>query len=151
MKKENIYKVERLKFILQEISRLNDNTRFILTLYQSLLTAIVGLGIYIFVFWNDDKVDSNIAYVSINSLKYLIGVISLFTLFRLLANIISWIDFRKEEVAFLDAEIEIGFRKSPRLANFWRWDEFHISLLIIIITLLVFVFTNSQILPIIHE
>lgn len=136
------YKLERLKFILSEISNLNQNTRSILSLYQALSTLIISAGVYVFTKWNDSKIEDEVAIIAMNSLKYLLAIVSVFCLLRMGANISSWIDLRNEEVEFMNYEVKRGFRKKPSLKNFWRWDETYIILLIVIILFSVWLFVD---------
>ncbi len=52
-KREDDFKLERYKYILQQLQILNENAHKYLTLFQTLATLIVGGGTYLFVSWRN--------------------------------------------------------------------------------------------------
>ena len=71
-------KIERYKFILQEISNLNSNTHKFLNLFQTLATAIIGGAILVFVNWKKLEISADIAIASIRALYWLLVILAIF-------------------------------------------------------------------------
>jgi hypothetical protein len=143
------FKLERYKYILQEIRSLNENVHRYLALYQTLATAIVAGGIGIFVSWKSLKIDVEIARAAIQGSLVLFILLTFFVIFSTIANIISWFDYRKEEVKLLDKIVKPNFREPPSLRNFWRWSETYILLFMIAIVIVLFFFVEYLIIPLI--
>src|SRR2546429_8410857 len=74
-----------------------------------------------------------VAMAGINGLLILFVLLALFVVISIIAGIVSWFNYRNEEVDLLD-EVQVGFRKRPNLRNFWRWNETYMIGFIIIIT-----------------
>lgn len=146
----NTYKIERYKFILQELRALNDNVHKFLTLFQTLTTAIIGAGVGVFVSWQKLSISAEIAAVGIRSLLGLLLILAIFVIVSLLATIFSWMDYRKEEVALLNETIGSGHRQPPTFRNFWRWQETYLILFTFITILTIYIYTESKIIPLIQ-
>ncbi len=144
------FKLERYKYILQEIHTLNDNIHKYLTLFQTLATAVIGAGVLIFVSWQELKISAETARVGIQGLLGLLIILTLFVILSILVGVFSWLDYRREEVELLNEVIEPGFRKAPRIKNFWRWYETYIILFIIIIVSVIYFYVQNQIIPFIQ-
>ena len=54
------FKVERYKYILQEMRSLNENVHKYLALYQTLATFVVGGGVGVFVGWKSLHLSSEV-------------------------------------------------------------------------------------------
>lgn len=143
------YKIERYKYILQQLSNLNENVHKYLSLYQTLATAITGGCIAVFVSWKTLQINAEVAKVGIRGLLGLFIILTIYILFSIIVGIISWIDYRKEEVELLDREVEIGFRKPPKEINFWRWSESYLIAFLLIVLIVVYVFVEYKVLPLI--
>lgn len=141
------FKKERYKFILSEIQNLNGNIHKYLTLYQTLVTAVIGAGIYVFINYKKMEISPDVAQLAIKGLLGLLVLLSVFVIISMLSGLFSWFDYRKEEVALLDVVVAKGFRKLPEKGNFWRWYETYIILFILFILIAVVVFTNYSIIP----
>lgn len=147
--KDNDFKLEYYKFILQEIRTLNENLHKYLALFQTLATLIIGGGIGIFVSWKSLKLDSATARVAIQGSLILLVLLTLFIALAIIANGLSWFDYRKEEVRLLDEVISPNFRKPPSLHNFWRWSETYVLFFIISIVIAVCIYVENQIIPLV--
>jgi len=143
-------KVERYKFILQEIHSLNANIHKYITLFQILTTAIIGAIVFVLINWKKLDVPIEIAKIGIRGLYGLLVIVAAFIIFSILSGIFSWFDYRKEEVELLNKAVGDGFRKSPRLSNLWRWYEPYIILFVAIIVLTVIIYTEKIIIPLIR-
>ena len=117
------FKLERYKFILQQIHTLNENTHKHLALFQTLATALIAGGVGIFLSSKSANVTPEIARAGIEGLLWLLTILALFVCALITVGIVSWVDYRKEEVDFLKDEVGSEFRKHPNLTNFWRWYE----------------------------
>ena len=67
-----------------------------------------------------------------------------------MASIISWFDYRNEEVDLLDEAVAPGFRTRPALRNLWRWYETYLSLFIVIAVAFFYIYAELQIIPLIQ-
>ena len=144
------FKVERYKYILQQLHTLNENGHKYLALFQTLATFIVGGGTYLFVSWHSLPISPDVARTSLQGLIGLLILLTIFTLSSLLSGIFSWLDYRKEEVKLLDEEVGIGFRTPPQKGNWWRWYETHMILFVFLVVVSIVIFVETQIIPQIH-
>ena len=143
------FKVERYKYILQEMRSLNENVHKYLALYETLATFVIGGGVGVFVGWKSLHLSSEVAIAAINGLLFLLLFLALFVIASIVAGIISWFDYRNEEVELLD-QIQPEFRKKPTLRNFWRWNETYLVCFVIVITIFICVYVETQVIPQIH-
>lgn len=144
------FKLERYKYILQQLHSLNESVHKYLTLFQTLATAIVGVGIAVFVSWKELKIDANIAKLGIQGLFGLLTILTLFVIISIVASIFSWFDYRRDEVKILDEAVKSGYRKLPEWKNCWRWSETYIILFLIISLLVIYWFVYWRLLPLIN-
>ena len=145
----NDFKLERYKYILQQIHSLNENIHKYLTLFQTLTTAIIGGGVAVFVSWQQLNISADVAKITIQGLLGLLVILTLFVIISIVVGILSWFDYRKEEVELLNEAVRSGFRKSPKASNIWRWYETYIVLFIIVIVIVIYLFVQGQIIPLI--
>lgn len=143
------FRLERYKYVLQEIRSLNKNTHKYLTLFQTLTTLIIGGGVSVFVGWKNLAIGAAVAKAAINGSLILLVVLGLFVLISIVSGIISWFDYRNEEVELLD-QIQPGFRKKPKLGNLWRWNETYMVLFVIVVVIFMCIYVETQIIPLIH-
>lgn len=143
------FKLEHYKFILQEIHSLNENVHKYLTLYQTLVTTIVGAGILVFVNWKNLGISAVLAKAGVEILVGLLIIISIFIIIQILMSILSWLDYRDEEVKLLDDVIKKGYRSPSKLSNFWRWSETYFILAIIIIVVFISIYAETKVIPLI--
>jgi hypothetical protein len=144
------FKLERYKYILQEIHSLNENLHKYLTLFQTLATVIIGGGISLFVGWQNLNISADVARAGIRSLLSLLVILTLYVVISILAGVFSWLDYRKEEVELLNRTVEAGFRQPPNIKNFWRWHETYLILFSIAIVISIYIYVESQIIPLIN-
>lgn len=121
----NAFKVERYKFILQQLDSLNQNHHRYLALFQTLITAVISAGVALFVGWRELKLDPEAARIGLRGLFGLVFVLTVFLCFSTVAGAFSWFDFRNEEVDLLTNEVGPDFRKRPTMKNLWRWPELY--------------------------
>lgn len=143
------FKLERYKYILQQLNALNENTHKYLTLFQTLATAIVGGGIVIFISWRELKIDAATARVGLQGVILLLIVLTLFVITSVIAGIFSWMDYRREEVRLFKDIGESDFRTLPKWRNFWRWHEFYVLIFFIVISIIFTVFVQFSVIPLI--
>ncbi len=143
------FKVERYKYILQEMRSLNENIHKYLTLFETLATFVIGGGVSVFVGWKSLRLSSEVARAAINGLLVLLLLLALFVIASIVATMISWFDYRNEEVDLID-QIQPGFRKKPTLRNFWRWNETYMVCFVIGITIFICVYVETQVIPLVH-
>lgn len=143
------FELERYKFILQQINALNDNLHKYLSLFQTLAAAIVGAGVSLFVGYPTLKISPDVARAGIYGLLWLLTILGAFAALSVVAGLVSWFDYRKEECALLDELVRKGFRQPPRLGNFWRWYETYVLLFIVGAVAFVWIYTANNIIPLI--
>ncbi|WP_287604999.1 hypothetical protein [Thiothrix sp.] len=147
--KDNSYTIERYKYILNQISTINENVSKYLTLFQTLTTAIVGGGITVFLNWKKMDVAPELAIASINGLTILLWILTAFVFISITVGILSWVDYRNEEVDLLEKTNNPEFRQRPRLINFWRWYETYILVFTVVSVSVITFFVETQIIPLI--
>ena len=147
---ETDFKLERYKFILQEIHRLNENLHKYLALFQALATAIVGAGVAVFTVWEELNISAEMAKTGIRGLLGLLVILALFTVTSVIAGVFSWLDYRKEEVNLLNQEVERGFREMPTIKNLWRWYETYLVLFIFIVIMTIYIYVEREVIPLIQ-
>ena len=146
---ETQFKLERYRYVLQQIKFVNENIYRYITLFQTLATAVIGGGVAVFVSWENNKIDAEIARVGIIGLLGLLTILALFVVLSTIAGIFTWFDYRKEEAEMLDEIIQPGYRQKPKIKNFWRWYETYIILFLIIIWFAIYLFVTHKVLPLI--
>ncbi len=102
------FKLERYKFLLQQINLLNENAHRQLTLYQSLATAVIGAGVLLFLKWREWKLDAADARIATRALLGLLGILTLFVVASIVVGVVSWLDYRREE-----ADLSVPVRFHP--------------------------------------
>jgi len=141
------FKLERYKFLLQQINLLNENAHRQLTLYQLLATAVIGAGMLLFLKWRERKLDAVDARIATRALLGLLGILTLFVVASIVVGVVSWLDYRREEAEFLNREVEPGFCSPPDTRNVQRWTEIYIGLFILVVYLVVAAFVEWQVIP----
>jgi hypothetical protein len=141
------YKLERYKFLLEQISFVNENSFRMLTLYQTLATAILGAGVALFVGRSELGIDPETARLGLRSLIGLLLLVTLFVVLSIGAGLVTWIDYRNEEADLLNNEVAPGFRERPKLRNIWRWYESQFALAPVVVFLAVWAFVELFIIP----
>ncbi len=144
------FKLERYKYILQELRSLSDRVYKYLTLFQTLTTAIVAGGVAVFVGWKSLKISAEMAIAGIQGLLGLLVILAVFVVISILAGMFSWFDYRREEVRLLDETVRPGYRKAPEWGNWWRWSETHILILVVCVTIIIHVFAQYRVIPLIQ-
>lgn len=143
------FKLEHYKYILQQIHTLNENLYRYLALFQALATAIIGGGVAVLVSWQNLKVGAKVARVGIHGLLGLLIILTLFLIANVIIGVLSWFDYRQDEVKLLDEVIGYQYRKPPKFKNWWRWYETYFVIFLILVMIAVFIFTETQVIPLI--
>lgn len=144
------FKLERYKYILQQLNALNENAHKYLALYQTLATAIIGGSVLVFVSWKQLKIDAEVARVGIRGLLWLLVALTAFVVISIVSGLFSWFDYRREEIELLKKEIGSGFRHPPSLKNFWRWSETYLLLFLLVAMIFIYRFVENRIIPLIQ-
>jgi hypothetical protein len=143
------FKLERYKYILQQIHTLNQNLYRYLSLFQTLATAVVGGGIAIFISHKELKIDAATARVGIHGLLGLLIILATFVVVVMIVGIFSWLDYRQDEVKLLNEAIKPGYRKPPHFRNIWRWHETYFIAFLILMMITITAFVETQVIPLI--
>ena len=121
-------RMERYKFILSELTRLSENThkhtRYLLTIFPAFASLIIALK------FGERGLDVKFISKIAGMFMIVFTMASGFVVVSVLADIASWIDYRKEEVALIN-RMGGNFRKPPKLRNFWRWYETYLITFIV--------------------
>lgn len=149
-KKGSDFRLERYKYILQQLQTLNENNHKYLSLFQTLATAVIGAGIAVFVGWKELKIDAATAHVAIRGLLGLLIILTLFVVISIISGVFSWFDYRREEVELLKDEVDHKFRKAPTLKNFWRWSETYLIAFLISVMIIIYFFVEHRLIPMIN-
>ena len=76
-----------------------------------------------------------------------LALVAGFFVTSVLVAIVSWYDYRKEEVLLLNSIVSPRFRAIPKLRNFWRWSETYHILFVVAFVIVVWIYTSTRILP----
>ncbi|GGL07723.1 hypothetical protein [Planomonospora parontospora] len=139
--------LERYRYILHQISALNDNAYKFLGIYQTLATTIIGVALALFVGYRQWQINPATAKAGIIGLLCLETAVAAFTILLIITGILSWIDYRREEVDLTNRLVHQGFRNLPRMKNSWRWYETYIIGFIAASTLFMWFYAIELILP----
>jgi hypothetical protein len=141
------FKLERYKYILQQINALNENLHKYLTLFQTLTTAILSAMVAVLVGWPKLGIGANVARLGIRSLIGILLVLGFFVIASILSGVFSWLDYRREEAKLYNEVVGAGSRSTPELGNFWRWYETHAVVFVLLSVFGVVYFVENWILP----
>lgn len=144
---ENEFGLERYKYILQQIHTLNENVYRFLAIYQTLAVALVGGGLALFVGYRKWGIRASVARSGVIGLMWLTTTIAAFAVLLIIAGILNWLDYRREECELTDAMVRPGFRKPPQPRSFFRWYETYIVLFIAGSIVFLWSYTFAFILP----
>ncbi|MEU1393630.1 MULTISPECIES: hypothetical protein [unclassified Nonomuraea] len=139
--------LERYRYILQQLNTLNDNVYKFLGIYQTLTTAIAGAALALFVGYKNWDIPPHLARSGVVGLLFLETVVAFFAVLIIVTGILSWIDYRREEVELTDRIVHSRFRRAPTFRNFWRWHELYIIIFILVSTLSLWICAYMLILP----
>jgi hypothetical protein len=141
------FSLERYKYILQQIHTSNENTYKFLAIYQALATTTVGAALVLFVSYRGWGIDPATVRTGVLGLILLETIIAGFTALLIFIGILTWLDYRSEECELTDKVVHQGFRKAPRVRNFFRWYETYIVLFILASTAFMWFFALGFVLP----
>lgn len=122
------FKMERLRFVLQQIDRLNERLDKRIALYQTLMVAIVSGIASIYVGRAALGIDDAVARTGIYALLVLAYFVTAFVIVLTVVGVLSWRNYRNDEVAIFDDVVRPGYRGTVRMTNFWRWHETYLVL-----------------------
>ena len=141
------FSLERYKFILGEKRFLNENVHRYLTLFQTLMTAIVGAGATVFISWKKLDLGPEMARITIQMLLGLLIILAIFVILALVSGIFSWFDYRNEEIDLLEKNVGSATHARPSIRNFMRWQETYVLLLMVIVIASSYYFVERAVIP----
>ena len=116
--------VERYKYITSKIRDLDNAFEKNMVSSGKYITAIFGFLTAAVYAAKTSKITDETLVLAMNISSAMAIFICLLFIAITISGILSWIDYRKEEIEFFThVEINIG-RKPPNIANFYRWNEF---------------------------
>jgi hypothetical protein len=125
------FAIERYKYILQQIHEVNANVYRFLALYQTLSTAVGGAALWLFVNYRGWEITPDVARAGFRGLLLLQTAVAVFVALLVFVGILTWLDYRREECELTEVYYQAGFRKPPRLRNFYRWYETYVLVFIL--------------------
>ncbi|WP_239109876.1 hypothetical protein [Streptomyces coelicoflavus] len=126
------FALERYRYILQQINAVNENAHRFLAIYQTLVTALIGAALALFVGYHKWQIKPATARDGVIGLLILVTVVAAFTIILIIVGSLAWLDYRHEECDITDELVGVGFRKRPRPTNLFRWYETYVLLFILI-------------------
>ena len=141
------FTLERYRYILQQTNAVNENVFRFLTLYQTMVTALVTGGLALFVGYRTWGITRSVARDGVIGALLLVTFIAAFTVVFLVVGMLTWLDYRHEECDLTDAVVYPGFRSRPRVGNVQRWYELYIVLFIALSTIVLWALAWFYVLP----
>lgn len=141
------FALERYRYLLQEIHTVNENVHKFLAIYQSLMTALVGAGLALFLGYRRWGIAPGTARAGVLAVLWLATAVAAFTFLLILTGMLSWLDYRREECELTDRLVYPGFREPSRIANFYRWYETYILVFILLSVGLLWILALTWLLP----
>jgi len=124
------FSTERYRFILQQIHTVNENVYRFLAIYQTLMTALVGAQVILFVNYRRWGIPAAVSRTGLIAILLLETMIACFAVLLIITGVLAWLDYRNEECDLTDRLIGVGFRDRPAKRNLFRWYETYIVLFI---------------------
>jgi hypothetical protein len=141
------FSIERYKFILQQIHTINENVYRFLAIYQTLVTALIGGQLILFVNYKRWGISTAICRTGLIALLLLETMVACFAVLLIIIGVATWLDYRNEECDLTDKLIGIGFRERPNSRHLFRWYETYIVLFILVSIGLVWCLSLVWLLP----
>lgn len=126
-----VFKVERLKFILQQIDQLNRGVDKHIATFQVVFTGIVTAVASIYVGASKLGIEKDVAAKAMAAMVGVSALVSAFMLMLLVSGVCAWLEYRNDEADILDEMVRPGYRRRPSVVNFWRWHETYFALLVV--------------------
>ncbi len=129
--------IERYKFIQQKQMHLDAALHANVTLLVKLLIAIFSLifAIATYHLKEPDLVVQETVLILLKGASLLILFVSTFFLLVTISNIFSWLGYREDEVKLLNDFGGDFQRESPKLSNFFAWQEAWFSIALVLFIL----------------
>lgn len=143
------FKVERYRFILQQLHSINENVYRFLGIYQALSVAMVTAGLGLMVGYKKWGIDPDAAKVGVIGLMLLISLTATTVVLLVLAGLASWVDYRREECRLVDPVVHSNFRSPPDIRNWYRWYETYVIIFILFTVTFLWIGTYAFVLPLI--
>ncbi len=135
--------IERYKYILSEMGRLNQDIHEYLRMFQVALASIGGVIAGCLAAAKNGTLPTIVVGEAISGFTCIITVLGGFIVVVSVAGMFSWLDYRREEVKLLK-HFDLDFRDAPRFGNFLRWRETYavlfVTLSVILLNVWVFVY-----------
>jgi hypothetical protein len=117
--------VERYKYILSKLLFLDDSIYKNISSFSKIFISIItaqGVAIFTNLKSESDIVSDTFRFIT-SVTPYLVIILCIFYLFLTLANLLSWFNYRDEEVELLEKlNIDLD-RKKPSWTSWYRWSE----------------------------
>lgn len=138
---------ERYRYILRRIETLNEAGHRMMRFYYSLASAIVGAGVAVFVGWKKLGVSPALAETAVFGLVLLLLLLAVFVVLSLVANLFSWMAYRREEAVLSRNHAPELSRDEAKWSNAWRWTETYDVLFVICSVSIMWAFVGCEVIP----
>lgn len=146
---ENLYLLERYKYVLDQKKELNKTTFMIAAFYQAVLVAILAAQFSIVKSVADRSLSNELARIGSWGLFWCTVAVSAICIATLLGGLFAWLNYRSDE-----AEIEaIAFGKSRnpvRVRDALRWYESYVMLSMCFIVLSYLIVMYKIVIPLLE-
>lgn len=139
--------LERYRYVLSQLHTVNENSYRFLALYQTVTSAIVGLGWLLFASRAQLNLNSSSVRLEILGLMGAVTLVAAFTLILVVVGLFTWLDYRSEECDLLERFVASDIRVRPRLRHIYRWYETYIAIFVVGSLAAMWWFVFSVILP----
>lgn len=134
--------LEHYKFILLKIQHLDESLYKNIGFVSKFITTIFSFTIASILLQKADKISPELLNFSLKFTSFIIMFICITFILITIAIVLSWFDYRNEEIALMNKmEIDIG-RKSPTFKNIHRWTETWFLIVLISIFVLAYNLDN---------
>lgn len=136
---QELFLLEKYKYILSRKNSLNDKTFKIIAFYQVVVFSLFVSFYSVFTSFKKGAYDYDLALMFSNCIFFFFVVLSLYVTFMLISGVKSWLKYRGDE----DEINNVVFGKSRdkiKFINFLFWYETYIIISVILVCLSVVLF-----------
>jgi hypothetical protein len=113
---------ERYRYILAQKALLNSASFRLLALYHVIGTSLIGAGVWLILNWKALGLLPSVTGSALYALLLLLAGASLFLVVSLIAGIVAWYQYGKEEASII-SQATGESTTGPQMGNILRWYE----------------------------
>jgi hypothetical protein len=137
----------RYAHILSQIKTVDDNVLRFLTIYQTVVSALVAGQVLLFVNHNRWALTAEITKIGLRGIFALEIIVGAFACLMIIIGMVAWLDYRKEECQIANALLGDGFRDSPDPSHWYRWHETYVVLFILLSLIAISILVEGWMIP----